>query len=116
MAKKQVEVLDEVPSVESDVKAPEYSPAQLYKQAQLKAAADKREKKRSEVLAKIKDMEDKQELGIRGRWIVYTEKNGVNSPAIIVSEKFKDEDDSLVIGAFVYSPNSAQPYRVEITF
>ena len=114
MAKKQVET--EAPSVAPDVKVVEYSPAQLHKQAQLKEAAAKRDAKREEVLASVKQMENVEELGIRGRWIVYTEKNGVKSPAVIVSEKYKDEDGSLVIGAFVFSPNTAQPYRVEITF
>lgn len=116
MAKKHVEVETPAPSVEPDVKAPVYSAAQLHKQAQLKEAAAKREAKLAEVEAAIKKMDDKDKLGIRGRWIVYTEKNGVDSPAIIVSEKYKDEDGSLIVGAFVFSPNTAQPYRVEITF
>ena len=87
------------------------TPAQLYKKAQIKAQADKREAKRSEVLAKVKDLENTGVLGIRGRWIVYVEKSGVSSPAIIVSEKFKEEGESvnLIIGAFVFSPNTAQP-------
>lgn len=117
MAKKQVESAEtEAPSVAPNVKAPEYSSAQLYKQAQLKEAAAKRDAKREEVLASVKQLEDLETLGIRGRWIVYTEKNGVKSPAVIVSEKYKEEDGSLVIGAFVFSPNAAAPYRVEITF
>ncbi len=116
MAKKQVEAPSE--SNENPGYDSLATEAQLYKKAQIKAATDKREAKRLEVLERVKQLEDTKELGIRGRWIVHTEKNGVKSPAIIVSERFKEEGDtvSLIVGAFVYSPNSAQPYRVEITF
>lgn len=114
MAKVKTEVSVE-PVLETKAD-PLETPAQLYKKAQIKALAEKRDAKFAEVLDKVKEMQDTKTLGIRGRWIVYTEKNGVNSPAIIVSEKFKDADGSLTIGAFVFSPNAAQPYRVEITF
>ena len=114
MAKKQVE--DEAPSVAADVKAPEYSPAQLYKQAQIKALADKRSKKLSEVLTKVKELESGYKTGIRGSLIPYTEKNGVESPAQVIAERFKDDTGEVILTLLVYSPSTAQPYRAELTF
>lgn len=103
---------------EPATKAPEYSEAQLYKQAQLKALAEKKDKKRVEVIAELKEKEASYKLEIRGRWIPYVEKNGMESSAFVLAERFQEdgEEMKLILTILVFSPATAQPYRAELTY
>lgn len=120
MAKKtEVSEDKQEPVVDKPVtKAPEYSEAQLYKQAQLKALAEKKDAKRVEVIAKLKELEASYMLEIRGRWIPYVEKNGSESSAFVLAERFQENEGEmkLILTLLVFSPTTATPYRAELTY
>lgn len=117
MAKAKVEQIESVEASTETVK-PEYSPAQLYKQAQLKAKKEKEDAKRESVLKAIKEQAKAFGADLRGTWIMYTEKNGTVSPAMVLREEYKPEGEDLkaIITLLVYSPNTSQPYRAEATY
>lgn len=96
----------------------EYTPAQLYKQEQAKKASDAQFAKRATVLATVKGQEKAYVPELRGTWISYTEKGGSVSPAIIITEAFKtvDNDLKMVLGLWVFSAETSQPYRTEVTY
>ncbi len=114
MAKKNTETVEPV----LEPAKVQYNEAQLYHQAQLKAKADGEAVKRAEVLEAVKKQSEAYKMELRGSWIGYTEKSGTVSPALIVKESFKTvgSDLKMVLGILVFSPETAQPYRAELTY
>lgn len=113
MAKAKVEQVESVEAAPASV--PEYSPAQLHKQAELKAKKEREDAKREEVYKSIKEQAKAFGSDLRGTWIMYTERNGTVSPAMVLKEEYKAEGEGLkaILTLLVYSPNTSQPYRAE---
>ena len=110
MAKADVQVKASAPAEETQ--------AQAYKRTVLKTQSDKETAKRLEVLKTVKEEAGKYAPELRGTWLGYTEKSGIVSPALIIAERFKldGENLSMILTIMVFSPNTAQPYRAELTY
>ena len=114
MAKAKVETESE----QTEVTQPDYSPAQAFHLAQIDAKKKAEAAKRLDVLAMVKEQAKAFAPELRGSWIMYTEKSGTVSPAIVIKESFKTVDEKLtmVLSVLVFSPDTAQPYKAEQTY
>lgn len=104
----------------AEVKAPEYSEAQLFKQKQIKEKKDAEDKKLADTSKKVTEQAKAYESGsdILGSWIPYKDASGIESPSMVVGVSLKGEGRELkaLVSVLVYSAKTAAPYRAQVEY